>query len=80
MNQIGAIMENRNLNEIIKELAYNGRDYDAILKELESQNSNFSGESIDAAKRRIDDYIVDFQLASQERRKGREHMIIGFFF
>ena len=55
MNQIGAIMENRNLNEIIKELAYNGRDYDAILKKLESQNSNFSGESIDAAKRRIDD-------------------------
>ncbi len=24
--------------------------------------------------------IVDFQLPSQERRKGREHMIIGFFF
>lgn len=53
MNQIGAIMENRNLNEIIKELAYNGRDYDAILKELESQNSNFSGESIDAAKEEL---------------------------
>jgi hypothetical protein len=65
------------LYTFIKDLAYRGKDYDTIKKELESHNGTFSQEAIDVAKSKIDEYIVDYQLAKNVRLDGRNHMIIG---
>ncbi|MEY3423139.1 MAG: hypothetical protein RIR48_3469 [Bacteroidota bacterium] len=70
-------MEHQSLYTFIKDLAYSGKDYDTIKKELESHNGTFSQEAIDVAKSKIDECIVDFQLANIVRLDGRNHMIIG---
>ncbi len=44
---------------------------------MESHNSAFSQEAKDIAKSKIDEYIVDYQLANNVRLDGRNHMIIG---
>ncbi len=70
-------MENQVLLELIQEMAFAGKDYDAIVKELDRKKDQFPPETISFAKRKIDDYIVSFQLANQEKSKGLNQAIMG---
>ncbi|MCB9323876.1 MAG: hypothetical protein H6571_09095 [Lewinellaceae bacterium] len=70
-------MENQDLIEIVKEMAFSGKDYESIKKELQRYSAKSSNESINFAKSKIDDYIVKFQLASQEKSKALNQIIIG---
>lgn len=60
----------------INALACNGKDYDTIKKEMESHNGAFSQEAKDVTKSKIDECIVDFQLANIVRLDGRNQMTI----
>ena len=72
-------MEYQELRAIIQEMAFNGKDSYEIEKELEKNRGKFSDESINLAKRDIDDYIVNFQLASQKKSKALNQILIGSF-
>ncbi len=62
---------------LIKNLAFSGKDYDQIIGVLEENKPGFSETSIELAKNKIDDHIVAFQLASQEKSKGLNQLIMG---
>ena len=70
-------MEHQELIAIIQEMAFNGKDSYEIEKELEKNRDKYSDESINLAKREIDDYIVSFQLASQEKSKALNQILLG---
>jgi len=65
---------------LVKQLAFSGKDYDQIVQALESPNQNFSEESIELIKDKINDYIVEYQLANQVRSKALNQLIIGGVF
>lgn len=62
---------------LVKKLAFLGKDYDEILRTLDENKFKFSLKSINAAKSKIDDYIVGFQLATQEKSNGLNKLIMG---
>jgi hypothetical protein len=70
-------MEHQKLIAIIQEMAFNGKDSYEIEKEIEKNRGKYSDESINLAKREIDDYIVNFQLASQEKSKALNQILLG---
>ncbi len=62
---------------LVKKLAFSGKDYEQIVQVLENRKEAFSEASLAAAKDKIDDYVVAYQLASQQRSKGFNQMIMG---
>ncbi len=72
-------MDQQGLLEIVKEMAFGGRDYESIVTELEKHKGSIPEESMNLVKRKIDDYIVTYQLGNQERSKALNQVFIGVF-
>lgn len=72
-------MEKIDLEKLVKQMAFEGKDFDEIQAELSALKSRFSDDEIRSATRMIDTYIVKYQLASLEKSKGRNFMILGAF-
>lgn len=70
-------MKNKDLIDIVREMAFSGSDYESIEKELELNKSKYSDEALVLAIDKINDHIVNFQLASQEKSKALYHIIFG---
>lgn len=63
MNQI-------QLEEHIRNLAYSGEDFEALTAELKRlEASGTDPESIAFVRRKVDEYLVDYQLGEQARSK-----------
>jgi len=62
---------------LIKHLAFSGKDYEEILQALEDNKQNFTEDSLESAKDKINDYIVKYQLASQVKSNALNQLIIG---
>jgi hypothetical protein len=72
-------MEKIDLEQLVKQMAFEGKGFDEIQAELSALKSRFSDDEIRSATRKIDTYIVEYQLASLEKSKGRNFMILGAF-
>ena len=70
-------MDNIYLMEVIKEMAYAGKEYEEIIKELQRYKEEMGEESIRLATNQIDDYIVNYLLAKQEKSKGLNKVVLG---
>ena len=70
-------MDKSKLLDIVRSKALNGADYDEILLAL--QKTSASPEAIKLAERSIDEYIVQYQLALQERSKALNVIIMSLF-
>ena len=70
-------MEYQELISIIQRLAFEGKDFYEIEREIENKKDKYSEESIKLAKKSIDEYIVNFQLASQEKSKALNQILLG---
>jgi hypothetical protein len=70
-------MEHQELTAIIQEMAFNGKDSYEIEKEIDRNKDKYSDELINLAKSEIDDYVVSYQLASQEKSKALNQILIG---
>ena len=70
-------MENAPLIEFIKARAFDGDSYDTIRQALRARESQFSEAAVDDALNRIDDYVIQYQLAVQAQSKAFNQMIMG---
>ena len=65
------------LIKIIKELAYKGKDFDFIISEIQKYKDDFDEVTFENAERKIDEFIVNYQLAQLEKSKALNYIIIG---
>ena len=70
-------MEHQELITLVRELAYSGKRAQEIERELQRISGRYSDESIGIAWRKIDDFVIDFQLATQEKSKAFNQLLIG---
>lgn len=68
------------LDQLVKQMAFEGKGFDEIQAELNALKSRFEDDEIRFAIRKIDTYIVQYQLASLEKSKGKDFMILGAIF
>jgi len=59
---------------LAKELAFEGEDYDTIKRKIQPK---LSDDDLKIAMRMADEFIVDYELATQEKSKVLNYMIIG---
>ena len=69
--------EYENLEKVIKDLAFEGKNYDQILNTLEVISDLFHADELKEAKKTINDHIVNYQLAKQEQHKALTQAIVG---
>ena len=67
------------LIEVVRKMAYSGKDYETIIKEIDRKKNRYTEENISHAKRKVDDFIVEYQLANQEKSKALNQILIGLF-
>jgi DNA polymerase III sliding clamp (beta) subunit (PCNA family) len=70
-------MEKMDLDQLVKQMAFEGKGFDEIHAELNALKSRFEDDEIRLAIRKIDTYIVQYQMASLEKSKGKNFMILG---
>ena len=63
--------------DLVKKLAFLGKEYDEIIQVLDENKYDFPLDLIEEAKDKIDDHLVAFQLATQEKAKGFNQLIMG---
>ena len=68
-------MIEKNILELSKKLVYEGKEYHEIKDEL--TRLSLDHQTIEKVLDEVDQYIVDFQLASQEKGNILNQMIIG---
>ena len=70
-------LEESYLISLIKDLAYKGKDSQAIKNELKKLQNKYSEESLKLAIKQIDEYIVNYQLACQEKSKAFHQILMS---
>lgn len=60
----------KNLEEHIQKLAYEGAEFETLVKELNSLSPAFPPETVAFVRKKLDDYIVTYQLALEEKNKA----------
>ncbi|MGE5354958.1 MAG: hypothetical protein ACM3PT_01885 [Deltaproteobacteria bacterium] len=71
-------MEESELLEQARKLAYQGRNYEEIKEVVQKSTTN--SKAIHNILSSLDQFIVEYQLASQEKAKVLNHAIIGSIF
>jgi hypothetical protein len=72
------MMQLDELDDFIKKLAYAGKEYDEIKQRL--IDLNLKPEELSTILGKIDDYIIDYQLATQQKSNNVAEMIGGVVF
>ncbi|MCB9310817.1 MAG: hypothetical protein H6567_12220 [Lewinellaceae bacterium] len=65
------------LIDIVRNLAYEGKDFETIESEIEKLSDNYDSESINYAKLHIDEYIIQYQNAMIIKGQAKLQMAIG---
>jgi hypothetical protein len=67
----------KNLEEHIQKLAYEGAEFETLVNELNRLSPNFPPESVAFVRKKLDDYIVTYQLALEEKNKVLFPLFLG---
>lgn len=64
---------------LIKELAFEGKSAEEISREMDNKKVSFKDTDLEIAKRRIDDFVIMFQMAEQAKSNAFLQMVMGAF-
>jgi len=71
-------MEEAELLKLARKLAYQGKHYEEIKTVVQESTTN--SDAIQNVLSSIDQFIAEYQLASQEKAKALNHIILGSIF
>ncbi len=70
-------LKNNELINLVKEMAFQGEDFDSIFLELDKRKDSFPKEAIFKAKSNISFHIANYQLAKQQNTKALTLILLG---
>lgn len=66
-----------NLEEHIKNLAYEGADFETLVNELNRLSPDFPPQTVAFVRKKLDDYIVAYQLGLEAKHKSLNQVFYG---